>query len=799
MTTSELSATTYVRPVWVPVALGGYAVVGGLLTLIGWAVDIRRLTDWAQYGISQMPNNALALAISGAALISLSFGFRRACIVLGAAAGLIGAATLSQHLTGIDLGIDRLVFPRDWGQLGAVLPGRMGLPSSMSITIFGLSIILSTHKRTCRPAAIGGVMVVALSMLSIIGYLFGASMLYTIPKLTAISLQTATMLLALAVGLLTAIPEYQPMLTLFRNDAAAFLVRRALPGVILLPMILGWLIVRGQNAGLIDAAFCIALLVQGLIVSLSALLWWLAEAVRDKETAMRDSEERLRTILGSITDAFMTFDSEWRFVFLNEQAESRLGRSRIGLLGQNVWDSIPELVHTETHRQLQYARSARINVEYESYCALQQRWFADRAYPTAEGGLAVYSRDITSRKQSEEALKISEREQRAMADLLRQQSHELSEADRRKDEFLAILAHELRNPLAPIRNGLQIMKLAGNNPEAADPARRMMERQLTQMVRLIDDLMDVSRITRGKIELRNEEIELVEVVQQAIETSRPLIEASGHSLSVSMPSRPMTLTADRTRLSQVFSNLLNNAAKYSQPGGRILLIVQEVGSDAVIIVKDSGIGIPTDMLAKVFELFTQVGRSIEQSQGGLGIGLSLVKRLVEMHGGTVQAHSDGHGKGSTFTVRLPLGLQTEWNPVSSASGFDISKPRTERRILVADDNADAVTTLKMLLEVMGHEVRGANDGRQAVDVAAEFQPEVVLLDIGMPKMNGYEACQRIQQEPWASNTVFIALTGWAPDDKQRKSLAVGFHHHMMKPVDPKVLIKLVTSLPSRRK
>lgn len=784
------------------VGLGGYALTGGTLTLVGWGLDIRRLTDWGNSGISQMPNNALAISLSGLSLVLVAMGKHRAGAVFAAFAGLIGAATLSQYFTGIDLGIDRILIFRDWGQFGTVVPGRMGPPSSTSLTIFGLATILSTYPPMRRIAVIGGLTVVGIAMFSIVGYLLGASMLYTIPKFTTIAFQTATMLLSLGVGLLLCLPERQPMRTLLGNDAASFLVRRALPIVILLPAILGWLFNRGQQAGLVDSAYAIALLVVGLIFLLSALLWWLAAAVRGQEMAMRQSEERLRSILGSITDAFMTFDANWKFVFLNEQAESRLGKRRSDLLGHNVWEVLPEMIETEAYRHLQCSKSERTHVEYEFYNPVRQRWFADRAYPTAEGGLAVYSRDITNRKQSEEALKVSEREQRAMANLLRQQATELSEADRRKDEFLAILAHELRNPLAPIRNGLQILKLCKDDPDAAEQSRNMMERQLTQMVRLIDDLMDVSRITRGKIELRRQQVELTQIVHQALETSRPLIEANDHSLTVSTPPFSILLQADGTRLSQVFSNLFNNAAKYCKPGGQISLTVEIQGCDAVVTVKDSGIGIPSHMLPKVFNLFTQVNRSLEQSQGGLGIGLSLVKRLVEMHAGSVTARSDGDGKGSEFVVRLPLASQKApslLQPVElTESCASPDHPQTKlssdrRRVLVADDNVDAATTLQILLDVMGNDVRIANDGVQAISIAADFRPHVVLLDIGMPGMNGYEACRRIREEPWAIDTVLIALTGWGQDDDRQKSRAAGFHHHLIKPVDPTVLMECIST------
>ncbi len=382
-------------------------------------------------------------------------------------------------------------------------------------------------------------------------------------------------------------------------------------------------------------------------------------------------------------------------------------------------------------------------------------------------------------------------ERRRMENELRQVAAELSDADRRKDEFLATLAHELRNPLAPIRNGLQIMRLTGNNGEAVGKTLTMMERQLGQMVHLVDDLLDVSRISRDKLELRKERVELAAVLNNAVETSRPLIEASGHELTVSLPPEPVFVDADVTRLGQVFTNLLNNAAKYSERGGRIRLAVERQGSDVVVSVKDTGVGISPDMLPKIFEMFIQVDRSLEKTQGGLGIGLTLVKRLVEMHGGSVEARSEGDGKGSEFVVRLPVVLTVfrEVNP-STEKGESVC-PTGQCRILVADDNQDSATSLAMILEIMGNDVRTANDGLQAVDMAATFRPDVILLDIGMPKLNGYEACRRIRQQPWGEKIVIIAQTGWGQDEDKRRSREAGFNHHLVKPVAPATLEKLL--------
>ncbi len=369
----------------------------------------------------------------------------------------------------------------------------------------------------------------------------------------------------------------------------------------------------------------------------------------------------------------------------------------------------------------------------------------------------------------------------------------LREADRRKSEFLAMLSHELRNPLAPLRNGLQIMRLANGDRSVMEQARKMMERQLEHMVRLIDDLLDLSRITNGKIELRKERIELQAAVNDAVEASRPLIEASGHELAVTLPPRPICVDGDRTRLAQVFTNLLNNSAKYTPRGGHIALTVEPQGSDVVVTVQDDGIGIPADVLPHVFEMFTQVDRSLDREQGGLGIGLSLVRGLVEMHGGRVEAHSDGCGKGCQFIVRLPVAL-------SSADGTrddceeDGPGRATSYRILVVDDNRDSAVSLALMLQIMGHTTRAAHDGLEGLEAARTFHPDVVLLDIGLPRLNGYDVSRRIREQPWGRNMVLIALTGWGQEEDKRRSREAGFNFHMVKPLDPAALEKLLAGL-----
>ena len=377
-------------------------------------------------------------------------------------------------------------------------------------------------------------------------------------------------------------------------------------------------------------------------------------------------------------------------------------------------------------------------------------------------------------------------ERSRLEDELRQIAAAMSEADRRKNEFLALLAHELRNPLAPIRSAVQLMQLT-NDPEANKTATGIVERQVDQMVRLVDDLLDVSRISRGKIELRKQRIDLTSVVKQAIEDTRPLVKSMGHELTVTLPPEPVYLNADRTRLVQVLGNLLNNACKFTDMGGRISLTVEVVDGEAVITIRDNGIGIAAEQLPSIFEMFVQADTSMERSVSGLGIGLALVKNMLEKHGGTVGVQSHGLGRGSTFVVRMAIMESTALAPAAGVEGGgpDLT---TVQRILVVDDNVDAAMMLERLLQLNGKQTRVAHSGLDALEVAEQFRPHLILLDIGLPKLNGYEVCRRIRQQPWGKDMVVIALTGWGQEEDRKRSKEAGFNAHFVKPLEREALM-----------
>jgi PAS domain S-box-containing protein len=425
---------------------------------------------------------------------------------------------------------------------------------------------------------------------------------------------------------------------------------------------------------------------------------------------------------------------------------------------------------------------AEMEVRFRNFRTQEPRWMAYKVLAIADASgrnvaFATVSQDVS--------------EQRRLEDSLRKLAADLSEVDRRKNEFLATLAHELRNPLAPLRNMLEVLKRGDLDRERRAQALDTMQRQLAQLIRLVDDLLDLNRVSHDRLQLRKRPIEIATVIEQAIEACRPLVEAAGHDVHTSVPPQPVYVNADEARLAQVLANLVNNSCKYTNPGGRIEVTAARDGSDVVITVRDNGIGIPQDKLRAIFEMFTQVEPSAERSQGGLGIGLTLVKRLVEMHGGTVEARSAGAGLGSEFVVRLPA-MAGEPSVCEPTRGEHEARA-LPRRVLVVDDNEDAAGSLVMLLQIAGHESFVAHDGVTAIATMERHRPDVVLLDIGLPGLNGYEVCRRVRQQAWGKDVVMIALTGWGQEKDRRESREAGFDGHLVKPVDYVALTALVNS------
>jgi signal transduction histidine kinase/CheY-like chemotaxis protein len=399
-----------------------------------------------------------------------------------------------------------------------------------------------------------------------------------------------------------------------------------------------------------------------------------------------------------------------------------------------------------------------------------------------------YEREIAERQRAEAALLNSEAAARKLA-----------EADARKNEFLAMLGHELRNPLAPIRNAVKVMKQVGADDPDLCWARDVVDHQVRQMAQLVDDLLEISRVTSGKVRLQRELIDVATIVAYAVETSRPVLESHHHRLSIAVSPEPLYIDADSLRMAQVLSNLMNNAAKYTQPGGQIRLAAAAEGGEVVFRVRDNGIGIPPEMLSRIFDLFAQVDHSLDHSQGGLGLGLTLVRSLVEMHGGSVEALSDGLSRGSEFIVRLPMVQPAEVHEraaIAPPSGRKQRMRPPARRVLVVDDNVSSAQSLAMVLKLDGHDVEVSHDGRQALEAVRRFRPEVVLLDIGLPGLDGYEVARRLREDIdlGAGIALLAAVTGYAEDEARRRSREAGFDHHLVKPVDPDGVLSLLASL-----
>ncbi|OAI55090.1 hypothetical protein AYO44_02825 [Planctomycetaceae bacterium SCGC AG-212-F19] len=505
------------------------------------------------------------------------------------------------------------------------------------------------------------------------------------------------------------------------------------------------------------------------------------------QEALLLGENRMRSVVDHVVDGIITIDELGHVESINPAGEKLFGYTRDQVVGQNVKILMPDPYHSEHDHYLHNYRNTGLAKIIGTGREVVGRRQDGSTFPMELAVSAFFIgprrfftgivRDITERKRLE--------------DELHSRLAELADTDRRKDEFLAMLAHELRNPLAPMRNALQILRMPHTDDLMRGRARDIIDRQLHNLIRLVDDLLDVSRIMRGKIELRRERVDLRDVIERAVETAMPTIDAQGHELVRALPTTPVMVEADSVRLAQVVANLLTNAAKYTDQPGPITVALAQEGPTAVLRVTDTGVGIAPALLPQIFDLFVQGDRSVARTQGGLGIGLTLVKRLVELHGGTVAAHSEGLGQGSEFVVRIPVAREAATGtPADEEHNRAASAPR--RRVLVVDDNVDAAESLAVLLRLMRHEVRTVYDGPSALEVVRDYQPELVLLDIGLPGMDGYTVARRLRQLPEFEKTRLIAITGYGQDEDRRRAEEAGFDQHLTKPVDPAVLEALIS-------
>ena len=496
--------------------------------------------------------------------------------------------------------------------------------------------------------------------------------------------------------------------------------------------------------------------------------------------------EKLRATFDCIGDGIVVADRVGRITLMNPMAEQMTGWKLQDCLGIPVGDVV--VAHDEHSSQ---TLALPLNRVIHDGTAIHET--IDWTLTRRDGGVIPVSfsaSPILSRQQEITGVVLVINDQTEHRRIM----EELRDANRRKDEFLATLAHELRNPLAPIAMGVELLKLAADDPATANEVIDTMERQTKHMVRLIDDLLDVSRITRGKVELRKTEVELSQAVHDAVEATRPLIEGARHDLYVSLPEQPITINADPNRLTQILSNLLNNAAKYTPSGGRVELRAERQGNQVSISICDNGIGIAPQQRDSIFDMFMQARNTMENGHKGLGIGLTLVKSLVEMHGGTITVSSEGVNQGSTFTIIMPeVVIDAVPSRPHPADGPVIARSGPGR-VLIVDDNEDALKTLNMMVRRQGHETHTARDGAEAVEVAQQVRPDIILMDIGMPRMNGYDAAREIRRHPWGERIALVATTGWGQDEDRRRTRDVGFDHHLVKPVDKEKLDEVMRVL-----
>ncbi len=798
-----------------PLAALLIAFLGSASTLIGWTTGFPLLTDWDGDGIAMFANTALAVLCATAAISLLYAPPRRSSKWLSAAlsvvAGLIGGLTFSEHLFGWNLGIDTLLVEPLWGHRAASAPGRMGPPASATLTFMGIAILLANARKGGRSRAVASILALLASvppLITFTAYLYSATALYSEPKYSGIAWQTSFLLMLLSVSLLLAIREYGLGALVRRNDAAGLLVRRLVPISVALLLVTGYLQDLGFDLGLYKRVTGGAALTVVRILMFTALLWWTAQTLvvqierrKKLEAELGETQERFRVMANTIPQlAWMASPDGWIYWY-NQRWHDYTGCTHEQMQGWG-WKSVQHPDHVARVTEVWKEALARGESWQDTFPLRsadgEYRWFLSRAMPIRnEAGEVLHwfgtNTDIT--------------EQRLAEDLLR-------ETNRMKDEFLATLSHELRTPMSAILGWSQLLRKSSEGSISGDLVQglEVIERNARLQSQIIDDLLDMNRIISGKIRLDMKTINLVDVARAAIDAIVPSAETRRLKLEPSFESDRMIVRGDPNRLQQVFYNLLTNAVKFTPDGGSIRVFCGRVESSVEFRVTDTGIGIKREFLPHVFERFRQQDASTTRTYGGLGLGLGIVKHLVELHGGRVHVSSDGANMGATFSVVLPVSIAVLPGPVGQAESR-IAGGQTDSwmdrpavpddnilndvrgiKVLVVDDEPDARELLRHLLQKYGLDVTIAGSAAEALDLLQRNRPHVLVCDVGMPVMSGYDLLEAIRALAPASggNTPAIALTAYARPEDRARSMRAGFQLHLSKPVEmTELLVSIV--------
>jgi PAS domain S-box-containing protein len=806
------------------------------IVLLGWTLRIELLKSVTVHGVSMKSNTAAALMLTGIALLLLlppAASQRRqlagkllACVVLA-----IGVLTFIQHPTGWNLGIDQLLFKEPPGEIYTASPNRMGPPASLSFALAGAALLMINWRTRTGHAPMQwcAMTVIVIAILPLLGYLTNAPQLFGIARLTGIAPHTACTLLLLGVALLAARPDARPVRLLILSNAGGEMARRLLPAALLVPIILGTLRAVGARRVWFDDRFSQAILILAIMAIFTAMVWHTAHRLahlanlRDQavETSQAIQAKALRlatehsetaglldSLLANAPIGFAFFDEQHRYVRINDFQARVNGLPAEEHIGQHISAVVPvnaAVVEPVLDRIFTTGESVggfEVSGETPAQPGVRRHWITG-FYPVRDANdrvriVGAVVLEITERKKLEEqraALLDSERAARADAE----------RAGRLKDEFLATVSHELRTPLNAILGWATILRTGSFDANDVEQALATIERNARAQAQLIEDLLDVSRIISGKLRLDVQAVDLPAVIDTALSAVRPAADAREIRLHHVVDPQAGPVSGDPARLQQIVWNLLSNAVKFTPKGGRVELIVQRVESQVQISVSDSGMGIPAEFLPHVFERFRQADASTTRKHGGLGLGLSIVKQLTEMHGGSVRALSPGQHQGSTFIVTLPVTAlhdATQATSLASPSAADQRRPPDMTRldglrVLVVDDEADARELIRRVLADRDANVNCAASTDDALLALEEFDPDVIVSDIGMPEKDGYALIREIRQRIGAKNVPAIALTAFARPEDRRRSLLAGYQVHIAKPVDPHELTAAVASLAGR--